>query len=253
MIALKNNQPTIIYLHLPKCAGNSIYDLFLQEYGRFRVLVECLSPQNNANKIKWKLNPFNAWRYRAVCAHMPYGAHRYLKHAVYTTILRHPVERVISSYFYSKENHFDKYGKRIREGKLTLEQFSAMQGIENTMTRWLYPYENFTVVNLGQHVLYGKDKRLSESYLEGAKKTLDQCCAVGIFEDLEKSICLFKKILGWSDDISLTWKNKTRSKQDASNIDGNTIAAIAEANAIDLLLYEYAKEKYLRLCREYNV
>ena len=103
----------LIHLHVPKCAGTSLLTILRQWYGQNNVL-RTDTPQ-----------PQHYGKYNVVSGHFPYDDefwdHRWF------SFVRHPVDRLQSFYFYTKER-----GKKSRRNywwniisKMTLEEWFA--------------------------------------------------------------------------------------------------------------------------------
>ena len=107
MKLFRTNPFTLIFIHLPKTAGMSLREVLLKEAGRTPTF--------------WIVNPVKdtTWlrsipletraTYSLVEGHMYYGVHELLPcPSVYMTMLRDPVERILSYYSHlrEREDHF---------------------------------------------------------------------------------------------------------------------------------------------------
>lgn len=109
-----NNGETALFPHVLKCAGHATYSTVATACPWGTVHLPYKPPHENVLEIV-SLSEKERQCIRAVCAHMPNGAHRYFRNAKYFKILREPVARVVSSYYHSMNSKQDPFGKRNRE------------------------------------------------------------------------------------------------------------------------------------------
>lgn len=106
---------TLVFLHVAKTGGATLGHILSKN-----VPIESqlpVSPMHAATAIgTWALqdvaDALEAWNFshggpiRLVGGHLPYGVHQLFKQRVaYLTMLREPVDRVLSGYYYSIERH----------------------------------------------------------------------------------------------------------------------------------------------------
>src|SRR5690606_18742995 len=123
--------------------------------------------------------------------HMPFGVHEYLPNeSTYITMLRDPVERVISHYDYVLRRTTHHLRARIIESNMDLEAY-VTSGITHEM-------DNGQV-----RLLSGHDDDLpfgacSELHLQQALRNLrEHFSVVGLAERFDHSILLMQHALGW--------------------------------------------------------
>ena len=109
---------------------------------------------------------------QVIGGHMPYGAHEFLGPCEYVTLLRHPVDRVLSHYYSLKESRpVGSEGIR-RNLRLPLLEYLALPNTER-----IFPRNSQTLLLSG---LTGK--------VEDAIKNLEGFKAVGFVELFEFSL-----------------------------------------------------------------
>ncbi len=133
----------LIHMHIPKTGGTSLSSMVKHGFKRDDVFewtshgvvrysalglatYECCQQQ---------LENFGLERIRYVAGHVPFGVHRMFdRPAKYITVLRHPVERVISLFYFRMQinEHFLKDGRTITfeeyvesRGDINLQDFSS--------------------------------------------------------------------------------------------------------------------------------
>ncbi|SDC82643.1 MULTISPECIES: sulfotransferase family 2 domain-containing protein [unclassified Candidatus Frackibacter] len=241
-IKSQNKNRLLIFMHMPKTAGTTLGQIFRKQYanqvcggGAQKDTIGKLSALSDAeiNKLK------------CIWGHIPFGIHNYFKRPyIYITMLRDPVERIISMYYYLYHNTKIKW-----INGLSFKEFLSIKSlkpkIENLQTRflsWESRIINYkrTEKNLTSFML---DSNQGEPNLERAKKNInDYFAIVGITELFDESISLIKRELGW-DDIDYTKKNVNSNRPAKDQLPVEIISMIKEKNKLDIELYDYAKKK----------
>jgi hypothetical protein len=128
--------PTLIYLHLPKCGGTTLNRLIEWEYSPLRIY------SVDPSFFRWSWYRLLRWperrlaRLEVIKGHMPFGIHRRLPHpATYITVLREPVERVISEYYFAL--HYRLHPQHRAMQSLSLEQYAATTPHHNLQCKLL--------------------------------------------------------------------------------------------------------------------
>src|SRR5258707_12286863 len=114
----------LLFLHVHKTAGTTLHRIIEREYNPFHIYTI------EGGRVEWSIDHLKKlpeWRraaLRVVKGHMSFGLHEFLPQpSTYITFLRDPVERCISSYFYSKGNRFNPFYRRINQKQLDLAAF----------------------------------------------------------------------------------------------------------------------------------
>lgn len=212
----------LIFSHIPKTAGTTIRRVIDSQYDKQKII---RFPQLD------KLSEEELERADVLYGHCRFGVHRrFNKSFSYITMLRDPVERIISTYYFALRSQ----NNRMHE-KVTSMSFTEFI-LEETKN------ERSPMVNHQTRFLSGEKK----PDLEKAKEHLHQYYTVaGLTEMFDESIFLMKKYLGWKE-IDYTSSNVTANRPKQGEFPTGTIELIKEKNRLDFDLYDYAK----RLLRE---
>src|ERR1041385_6430600 len=91
----------VIFLHVPKTAGTTLNRLIEWEYPLFEMYsVDPVLFRWSASHL-WRLPQRRLKRTRMFKGHMLFGLHEILPQpATYITVLRYPIERVISAFYF---------------------------------------------------------------------------------------------------------------------------------------------------------
>jgi hypothetical protein len=244
----------LIWLHIPKAGGSTLQEVIVRQYMcgfgfRFtgdRAQVAAFKALPGRTRTKFDL----------VHGHVHFGIHQWVPEAAtYITMLREPVDRVVSHYYFILRDKAHYIHRYIREYNLTLDNFRDLDPrsdlwtlinrtneVDNDMVRWLTPKEHFEV-KLGQ---------VTRAMLEEAKWNLANAfTCFGLMERFDESLECFRRALGWEDVSYTERKNVNPERPPLDEMRPDALEAIRHANRYDIELYEFAQtlfeEQMLRL------
>ncbi|GEN45505.1 sulfotransferase family 2 domain-containing protein [Alkalibacillus haloalkaliphilus] len=205
-----NEKDPVIYIHIPKTGGKTMWHLFENQDELIHIW---------HNRYFEKLN----------------------ERTTYLTMLRHPVDRVISTYYYIKQYKRDPLNKIV--SSMTLEDFIEIvqdHKIENKRYKSKSDIRNirYRTVNLSTRYLASGDP----DAIKRAKRNIRRHFAfVGIMDLYFESLYVMQKAYGW-DFTSVKRKNVTQGKPKRKEIDSKIIQSIETYNNHDIELYKDAKK-----------
>lgn len=225
-------EPKVFFLHLPKAGGitlrSMIEDHYMQEATGKKML---LFPNTPSEKVE------HAFKRRAfVHGHLLYSEVKEMASSFKKiALMRDPIERVISEQHYIMERIPPEERACVLQ-----EHFLPLKGepIETA--------SNIACLFFSQ--LDPRDPAISiEQHLASAKQTLDGFDFVGITEQMEESVDVFYKQMGWEVPKWMPMHNITPRQEVVA---AGVREAIAERNKADIELYEYAKKRFEALKAE---
>ncbi len=241
----KELEKSVIFLHIPKVGGSTISKIIERQYRPntiFRVR-ENSSQKRIQNCVdEFKVLPVaEKEKIKVLMGHMGFGLHNFLPQpSVYFTLLRDPVERVISYYYFilRRPNHY--LYQTVTSRKMSIED-CIRSGIsielDNGQTRIL----SATKGDVDLPISFGQ---CNTEMLERAKKNLrESFVGVGLVESFDKSLLLFKKLLNWNN-IFFIKRNVTQDRPLKSDLSQKTLNLIQKQNELDIELYQYATELF---------
>jgi Galactose-3-O-sulfotransferase len=219
----------VIFLHLPKTAGSTLRGIIERQYGSRSILP--LYESKFGEELA-AIPPNQMDRLRVVMGHFYFGAHASLsKPSTYITVLRDPIDRIISRYYFVRRSPLDPVYDAVRE--MSLKEFAETY-CDNDQTRLL----------AGKYDGLSFGRCSDDEMLDIAKRNLTKYFAVvGITEEFDRSLILMKRILGWRNPFYIR-RNVTRGRPRKDKLPQETLNVIQANSELDLELYRYAEKLF---------
>ena len=226
----------MIFLHLSKTGGNTLGKILKRQYSpniyEIRKKEEDDSLECFLNMSQEKRNNIKL----LLAGHMPLGLHKYFSSpTTYITLLRNPVEGIISQYHAIRFNPRRGFYEAMKEKNMTLKDYaeSGLNGVNNFQVRLISGN-------------YGSPREMSEplpaNALAVAKDNLQKYFkVVGLTEKFDETLLVAKRVLNWEKRVYYYRENVTKKRLDREKVTDEVMGAIKRNNQLDLKLYEFAK------------
>jgi len=167
-------------------------------------------------------------------AHLPYGLHSFFnKPHAYFTMLRDPLERAVSQYFYiCRTPTNERYSAIKKTG------FSFLSYVENN--EFGRPDNMQTRYVTGE---YTKREMTLDDLKNAQYMLLNDYTAFGITERFNDSIRLFTKYFNWRK-LPFESKNRTANRPAIDSLHHKAVQLLKEKNYFDLKLHEFAQRAF---------
>lgn len=236
--------PTVIFQHIPKTAGSTLHGILNSRFrdgdvwnlfgGNFHD-PEIQEFQNLPAERKHRI--------KLLKGHMPFGLHQFLPQpSWYMTIIRDPIRRVISQFFYIRRNVQNQHHDTVVHNDLSLATFlrsGESPGLENGQVRWLAG--EIHAVPFGD---------CGESLFQTALDNCRQHYRLVIpTKSFDTGLLLLADELNWKGYPVYRRENVRRPREDPYEVSEEDLEAIREFNALDIRLYKILKREFEQLCQ----
>jgi len=176
---------------------------------------------------------------RLIKGHYVYGLHELVsRQGTYFTLLRNPISRLISYYYYARRNP-DHYLHHL----IHTENLDLSDLIHRSLTLELDNDQVRRISGVGDTVKFGG---CTTEMLELAKKNLvDEFAVSGLTERFDESLLLLRDVFGWKN-VFYVRKNVAKSRPRRTALPESQLVSIRKANALDVQLYDWAREHFER-------
>jgi hypothetical protein len=216
----------VIFLHIPKTAGTTLNRIIEWQYNPLAIFTMDPYRIRATPERLQRLSERRRRSLRMVRGHLYYGIHEFLPQgATYFTMLREPVARFFSSYYFIQRRPLHPMHRKVTTERIGVEDFIR-----------LTPRRH----NLQCSLIAGirNDGTCDDRILDKAKENLAKSFSVvGISERFEESLMLMAKTFDWEIPF---YENRKVSKT-RPQIDPNAVEMIRDHNRLDFELYEFGK------------
>lgn len=231
---------TLIFLHVPKTAGSTLNGVLDRRFrARETFIYHPRSPTRSLEALA-RLSDGDKRSIKLLRGHLFFGIHESLPQpATYITILRDPIDRVVSFYHYVLRTPAHYLNERIRsepDGIRALLKGGDAGELNNMQTRFISgvdkPAEDWT------------DPATSRPILSMAKDNLQRSFSLaGLSERFDETLALLQTDLEWKR-VFYSRRNVTRDRPPVGGLEPSDLEFIGERNRLDIELYDFARLRF---------
>jgi hypothetical protein len=227
-----SGEPLVVFVHIQKTAGKTLRHILRRQYagaGRSVHVPNFFAKPDLHWSAVDELVDRRPPGLEAAHGHMLFAPDRWPRGSRFVTILRDPVERTISHYYWLNER------RGARSGWRSIDDALGHGAIRD---------------NLQVRVLSGADPAgpVTSTMAEEAIAALDRFSAVGLTSRFDESLVLFGREFGWRT-AAYERVNTTSSRVPREALRESSVKRIQEHNRYDQQLYAEAAERFDALLR----
>ena len=254
---------TVYFLHIPKTGGTSTHDFLTRAVGTDRATPQLL--WDDLIRGSGAIDETT----KVITGHFAGLLPLWLGYwPLIITIVRDPIQRALSHINHvQREPSHPMYDRARDRGirsycsdpvlRTTIENFQARYLASLSFSRVLLRPSDSERPPNGISVAFESSLCSLDTSLgleRAAIEALAEIDAVGLTEHLEASMALFAKVLGWDTQPEVGQLNRADAQQQrVSDLDQRDLEVLAEATAIDQVVYEQATRQFRNQCAEFEI
>ena len=234
--------PILIFLHLPKTGGSSLGHALHRQYSRSaKYLVDGVQPGRSVDALL-ALSEQERRRFHCISGHIPFGLHRHLPDpAVYTTLIRDPVERLISHYHHVLNETAHYLHEQVAGTGMSLHDYVA-----GDLSLELRDDQVRSLSGIGFARWDARDLEVDAAVYAAAIENIEaHFPVVGVTERFEPSLLLMQTAFRWGN-VFYTRRKVGRGRPEREAVAPETIEAIRRRNRYDMQLHAYVQARLAR-------
>lgn len=223
----------ILFLHIPKTAGTTMYRLMEKQYpGQVWFWLVGKNMEEAIRLISADLT----CTIKCFYGHFTFGIHnQFTRPCTYITLLRDPIDRVISEYYFLlEEPRHDPYVAN----QLITKNMTLLDYVTSTDEAFVRRTNNMQT----RFITGNPSPRYEDLLL--AKELLKKYFHIGITERFNESLFLLQKHFGWKECEPFPSYFVNNSRPTKHSISPDVLKVIADKNNLDLLLYKEANRLF---------
>lgn len=226
-------EPLVIFVHIPKTAGRTLRTIIRSQYRPEQICITNPLPGDPFHDYL-NLPTERKAELRIVQGHFAYGLHEHVERpAVYVTMLRDPIARVISYYRFVRDHPEHRNHATVMEkGLAGFVKETQSKQLDNAQLRYLASAQEAPFGACTEAMLEQAIRRLNERFV-----------AVGLLEAFDNSILLMRRALGWRLPVYHSI-NVSKHRLGDDELTDEILGLLRDYNQLDQRLYDHASRRF---------
>jgi len=220
-----------LFDHLPKCGGSTLKKYLRLQYPKRKIFsIDGRNPPKSVELFK-NFSQKKRYSYDLVEGHQAHYLINYIHpDSLKITVLRNPIDRIISHYFHVIRDPQHYLHSKVIEADMNLEEY-VTSGISHELQNWYTTrFSGLTIIQA--------EKEPELSIIKAKENILNNYNIIGFLDHFSNFMDIISKIsnfkINYDGSKTNTGKNKPRSK----DISKSAIEKIKNVNFLDMKLFE---------------
>jgi len=224
------DQKKILFDHLPKCGGTSLCTYLEDNYPKEKsFMIDGSNPEPYLDAFR-KLAETHRYAFDLIAGHLANQLLDYVHpNTLKVTVLREPVDRIVSHYFYAKRTPRHYLYPMIHESDIGLEDYVTMDFSGELRNWYTSHFSGLSIAQIAENPAHA---------LESALDVLLNYDIVGFLDDFPaftKTLCRRARLKNRYQNDK---ENVTVDRTAIQNVSPSVIHNIEQLNQLDIALYE---------------
>lgn len=223
-----------LFDHIYKAGGTSIEKAFVEWIGKENMSPGLVCPASDAIRQYQEKKLVSG--HFSFSPSFQFGADRYV-----FTMLRHPIDRIISHYYFARND------VGLRAGDVSVELTKSMslsEYVHSEIPEIRNHLVNFQARHFAPIAWNGTEDLTDAKTLELAKQALEHYDLVGVFDEFEDFLVVLSLQVGWRPLEKIPHANSTSRRPKLQEIQPEVLSRLAEINSLDIALYQHATKLF---------
>jgi hypothetical protein len=220
----------VLFDHLPKCGGITVNHYLISQYRKKRIY-QIDSRNAHSSLMAFKSLPeATRYTYDVTLGHFADELFDFVHpDTISMTIFREPVDRIISHFYYVKENSDHYLHEIVTNNNMRLEEY-VTSGISIELRNWYV--QHFLGVSIAE-----AENHPDQSVAEAYRFVKDRYHIIGFLDDLDTAMDNLREKAGYRKRFKNSYLNRTANRPRKNEIDASVLNTIEQVNFLDVELY----------------